>query len=75
MSKPKKWMRTHSPNKPKKFKQTLSAWQKADGICFLGQEMSADVGIHALRDHNNVTSVLRNTKKLHGAIQKKGVKC
>jgi hypothetical protein len=33
----KQWMRTHSPNKPKKFKQT-SACQKADGSCFLGQK-------------------------------------
>jgi hypothetical protein len=33
----KQWMHTHSPNKPKKFKQT-SACQKADGNCFLGQE-------------------------------------
>jgi hypothetical protein len=40
-----------------KFKQT-SACQKADGNCFLGQERSADVGIPALKDHNNVTSVL-----------------
>jgi hypothetical protein len=27
----RQWMHTHSPNKPKKFKQTLSACQKADG--------------------------------------------
>jgi hypothetical protein len=25
----KKWMHTHSPNNPEKFKQTLSACQKA----------------------------------------------
>jgi hypothetical protein len=31
----KQWMHTHSPNKPKKFKQTLSACQKAAGNCFL----------------------------------------
>jgi hypothetical protein len=68
----KQWMRTHSPNKPKKFKQTLSSCQKADDICFLGQERSADVGIHASRDPNNVTSVLRNAKRLHGVIQNKG---
>jgi hypothetical protein len=52
------WMYTHSPDKPKTFKQTLSACQKADGSCFLGQERSADGGIHATRDHRNVTSVL-----------------
>jgi hypothetical protein len=53
----KQWMHTHSPNKPKKFKQT-SACQKADGICFLGQERSVDGGIHATRDHTNVRGVL-----------------
>jgi hypothetical protein len=36
---------------------------KAGGICFLGQERGADVGIHATRDHNNVRSVLQNSKK------------
>jgi hypothetical protein len=29
----KQWMRTHSPNKPKMFKQ-MSACQKADDNCF-----------------------------------------
>jgi hypothetical protein len=41
----KQWMHTHSPNKPKNFKQMLSACQKADGNCFLGQEKSVDGGI------------------------------
>jgi hypothetical protein len=41
----------------------MSACQKADGNCFLGQVRSADGGIHATRDHNNTRSVLRNTKK------------
>jgi hypothetical protein len=42
--------------------------QKADGNCFLGQERSADGGIHAIRDDNNVTSVLQNTNaRLHTA--------
>jgi hypothetical protein len=50
----KQWMHTHSPNKAKKFKQTLSACQKADDSCFLRQEMSADAGIHATKDHSNV---------------------
>jgi hypothetical protein len=40
------------------FKQTLSACQKADGNYFLEQETSADGGIHATRDHNNVRSGL-----------------
>jgi hypothetical protein len=59
----KQWMHTHSPNKLKKFKQTLFACQKADGNCFLGQERSTDSGIHATRDYNNIRSVLGNTKK------------
>jgi hypothetical protein len=58
----KQWMHTRSPNKPKKFKQT-STCQQADGSCFMRQERSADGGIHAARDHNNIRSVLRNTKK------------
>jgi hypothetical protein len=53
----KQWIHTHSPKKPKKFKQT-SAYQKADANCLLEQERSADCGIHATRDHNNVRSVL-----------------
>jgi hypothetical protein len=40
-----------------------AACQKADGNCFLGQDRSADGGIHATSDHNNIRSVLRNTKK------------
>jgi hypothetical protein len=60
---------THLPNKPKKFIQT-SACQKADGNCFLGQERSAYGGIHETRDHNNIWSVLQNTKNnLYRAIQ------
>jgi hypothetical protein len=35
-----------------KFEQTLSAFQKADGHCFLGQEVCADGGIHASMSHN-----------------------
>jgi hypothetical protein len=70
----KQWMHTHSPNKLKKFKQTF-ACQKADGNCFLGQERSADVGSHATRDHNNITNVLRNTKKTVRPFRKKGVEC
>jgi hypothetical protein len=59
----KQWMHTHSPNKPIKFKQTLSARKLMDCNCFLGKETSADGGIHAIRGYNNVRSVLRNTKK------------
>jgi hypothetical protein len=54
----KQFMYVHSPNKPKKLKRTLSACQKADGNCFLGQERNADGGIHATRDHNNVRNIL-----------------
>jgi hypothetical protein len=47
-----------------KCKQTLkNVCQKADGNCFLGQERSADGGIHTTRDHNNIRSVLWSTKK------------
>jgi hypothetical protein len=59
----KQWMHTCSPNKPKNFKQTLSACQKADGNRFLGQESSADGGIHVTQDHSNIRSVLWNNKK------------
>jgi hypothetical protein len=75
MLKPKEpsklWMHTHSPNRPKKFKRMFSACQKADGNCLLGQKRSADGGIHATRDHSNIRSVLRNTMKLHRAVQNK----
>jgi hypothetical protein len=55
------------------FKQMLAACQKADGSCFLGQERSADGGIHAVRDHrNNITSVMWNAERLCRAIQNKG---
>jgi hypothetical protein len=53
---------TFTKQAEKKFKQTLSACQKADGNCFLGQEGSAPGEIHVTRDHSNVRSVLRNTK-------------
>jgi hypothetical protein len=73
----KQLMHRHSPNKPKKFKQTLSVCQKADGSCFLGQERSANGGIHANWDHNNIRSVLWNTKRtVHDwPFRTKGVKC
>lgn len=59
----KQWMHTQWPNKTKKFKQTLSAWQKTDSNCFLGQERNADDGIHATRGHNKDRSVLQNTNE------------
>jgi hypothetical protein len=61
---------THTfTNKPKKFKQLLSACQISDGNCFLSQERSVDGGIRATRDHNNVRNVFRNTKNLQRAIR------
>jgi hypothetical protein len=56
-------VRVYSPNKPRKLKQTLLDCQKADNNCFLGQERSADGGIQAKMNHNNVRSVLLNIKK------------
>jgi hypothetical protein len=58
----KQWMHTYSPNKPKKFKQTLSTRMLKE--LFLGQERCADDSIHTTRDHNNVRSVLQNAKKI-----------
>jgi hypothetical protein len=65
----KLWMYTHSPNNPRKFKQTLSACQKADGNCFLAQESCSEGVIHATVDYSNVRIVFRNnnTKKMHMA--------
>jgi histone-lysine N-methyltransferase SETMAR len=60
----KKWVHTHSPNKPTKFKQTLSACQKADGNCFPQQERSADGGIRAKTDHNDARSVPRKRNEM-----------
>jgi hypothetical protein len=54
----KQRVHTHSPNKPKKFKQTLSACQKA-----AGQLRSGDGRIHAIMDCSNIRSALRNIKK------------
>jgi hypothetical protein len=59
---PKRWKHTHSPDKPKQFKQT-SARKLMATVFWDRQEKSIDGGIHATRDHNNATNVLRNTKK------------
>jgi hypothetical protein len=53
----KQWMHTHSPRKPKKFKQTLSA-RKLMTAVFLGHERNTDGGIHATGDCSSVRSVL-----------------
>jgi hypothetical protein len=55
------------PNKTKMFKEALSTCRKAYVNCFLGQEDSANGGIHATRDYSNVISALPNTRKLHRA--------
>jgi hypothetical protein len=47
---------------PKEFQQTLSA-RKLKGCYFLGEERSADGGIHATWDHKNIISVLQSSKK------------
>jgi hypothetical protein len=61
----------HTFTRQAEIVSTNIAWQKADGNCFLGQERSADGEIHASRDHNNITAVILNTKKLLRAIQNK----
>jgi hypothetical protein len=38
----------------------LSACQKIDGNCFLGQEGTADSGIHATGDNYNVISIVKH---------------
>jgi transposase len=53
----KQWMHTHSPNKPIKCKQ-MSARKRMATVFW-----DRKGGIHATRDHNNVKSVLWNTKK------------
>jgi hypothetical protein len=51
--------------------QTNVVCHKADGNCSLGWERSAAGGIHATRGHDNIRSMLRNTKKLHRVIENK----
>jgi hypothetical protein len=61
--------------KSKKFILTMSACQKADGSCFLGQKRRADGGIHATRDRSDVRIVLRNTKSCVWSFKIKDVEC
>jgi hypothetical protein len=51
------------------WNQRVVACKKADDRYFQVQERSADVGIHATREHNNVASVLRRTTNLSSTIQ------
>jgi hypothetical protein len=46
---------------------------KADDNCFLGEERSAEGGIHATGDHNNVRSVFRNIKNYAGPFRRRGM--
>jgi hypothetical protein len=70
-SQSKQWMHTHSPNKSKNLKQMLSTCQKPDAKCFLGQEMSADGGIHATKDH--IISVLQTLQNCVWPFRIKGI--
>jgi hypothetical protein len=69
----KQWMHTHSSNKPKKFKQTLSACQKVGGNCFLGQDGKGMLIVKFMQQGATVTSEVycKTLKKLHRAIQDK----
>jgi hypothetical protein len=49
----------------------LSACQKVDGNCFVGQKRTAGGGIHTTRAHNNVTSVMKTLKKTAGHSEQK----
>jgi hypothetical protein len=48
---------THSPNKPKHFKQKLSA-RNLKVTVFWDMKKKADGGIHTTRDHDNIRSAL-----------------
>jgi hypothetical protein len=69
----KQWRHMHSPNNPKKLKQTF-ACQKADGNCFLGQNRKGVVMVEFMQRGTTITSevhceTLRNC--LEPAIQNK----
>jgi hypothetical protein len=51
---------THSPSKPKKFKQMLVARKLMETV-FWEKKGVFMVGIHAIKDYHNIRSVLRNT--------------
>jgi hypothetical protein len=48
----KQWTHKHSPNKPKR--------QLVVGNSFLGQERSADCGIHAIRVNNSQKCIAKH---------------
>jgi hypothetical protein len=49
-------MHTHSSDKLKTFKQMLSACQKADGNCFLGQDKKRVLMVEFMQQGVTVTS-------------------
>jgi hypothetical protein len=59
----KQWMLIHSPNKPKKLKQMLSACQKFDGNVFWDRRGVLMVEFMQTGEHN-VRSLSQITKKI-----------
>jgi hypothetical protein len=57
----KQWMLTHSPDKPKRCKQTLFA-RKPMVASFPGPERSAEGGIHATKGHSYVKCIAKHQK-------------
>jgi hypothetical protein len=67
----KQWMHTHSPDKPKKFKQMLSA-RKLMAAVFLDRKRV--MMVEFMQQGTTILSevyCMQNNKKLHRAIQKK----
>jgi hypothetical protein len=58
---PKRWMHTHSPNKPKTAKQSCLPARKLIVSVLWDRKGVLIVGIHETRDHNNFRSALQNT--------------
>jgi hypothetical protein len=67
------WMHTHSPNKLKKFKQMLSANQKGDGNCFMGQDRKEMPMVEFMQQGTTTASEVycETLKKLCRVIQNK----
>jgi hypothetical protein len=65
----KQWMHIHLPNKQKRFKQMLSACQKADGNCFLRQDKKGVLMVEFMQQGATITSEVycETIKKLHRA--------
>ena len=54
----KQWMHPHSPNKPKKFKQTLSNRKHMAGNRLLGPQRNPFGRVLATRGHNQLRGLL-----------------